>query len=165
MPIRLRRQRPCAKKILYYRNPMGPPDTSPVPEEDSMGMDYIPVYAGEAERRLEHVKVSPGKLQRTGRALRGGGRAGRSSRHIRVPRHRAARRAQGLRRVDCDRSFVGKVENVTHRRPRPQGPAAARSLLPRDERPAAQCQLAGRSADATDKVRHRRLENLDVAAE
>ena len=35
------------KKILYYRNPMGLPDTSPVPKKDSMGMDYIPVYEGE----------------------------------------------------------------------------------------------------------------------
>lgn len=31
-------------KILYYRNPMGLPDTSPTPKQDSMGMDYIPVY-------------------------------------------------------------------------------------------------------------------------
>src|SRR5882762_6512420 len=34
-------------KVLYYRNPMGLPDTSPVPKKDSMGMDYIPVYADE----------------------------------------------------------------------------------------------------------------------
>ena len=27
-------------KILYYRNPMGLPDTSPVPKKDSMGMDW-----------------------------------------------------------------------------------------------------------------------------
>src|SRR5437763_4114115 len=33
--------------ILYYRNPMGLPDTSPVPKKDSMGMDYIPVYESE----------------------------------------------------------------------------------------------------------------------
>ena len=36
------------RKILYYRDPMGGPDTSPVPKEDSMGMDYIPVYEDEA---------------------------------------------------------------------------------------------------------------------
>ena len=30
------------RKILYYRNPMGLPDTSPVPKKDSMGMEYIP---------------------------------------------------------------------------------------------------------------------------
>ena len=34
-------------KILYYRNPMGLPDTSPTPKKDSMGMDYIPVYESE----------------------------------------------------------------------------------------------------------------------
>ena len=36
-------------KILYYRNPMGQPDTSPVPKKAPDGMDYIPVYADEAE--------------------------------------------------------------------------------------------------------------------
>ena len=51
--------------VLYYRNPMGLPDTSPVPKQDSMGMDYIPVYAGEANDDGT-VRVSPGKLQRTG---------------------------------------------------------------------------------------------------
>ena len=38
-----------ARKVLHYRNPMGLPDTSPVPKKDSMGMDYIAVYEGEAE--------------------------------------------------------------------------------------------------------------------
>jgi Cu(I)/Ag(I) efflux system membrane fusion protein len=36
-----------ARKVLYYRNPMGQPDTSPVAKKDSMGMDYLPVYADE----------------------------------------------------------------------------------------------------------------------
>jgi Cu(I)/Ag(I) efflux system membrane fusion protein len=53
------------KKIKFYRNPMGLPDTSPVPKKDSMGMDYIPVYEGE-DNDDGSVKVSPGKLQRTG---------------------------------------------------------------------------------------------------
>ncbi|GEP03400.1 efflux RND transporter periplasmic adaptor subunit [Methylobacterium oxalidis] len=52
------------RRVLYYRNPMGLADTSPVPRKDSMGMDYIPVYAGEDEAGV--VKVSPGKVQRTG---------------------------------------------------------------------------------------------------
>jgi len=33
------------KKILFYRNAMNPAVTSPVPAKDSMGMDYVPVYA------------------------------------------------------------------------------------------------------------------------
>jgi Cu(I)/Ag(I) efflux system membrane fusion protein len=56
---------PGVRKVLYYRNPMGLPDTSPVPKKDSMGMDYIPVFDGGADDSGT-VKVSPGKLQRTG---------------------------------------------------------------------------------------------------
>lgn len=35
-------------RVLYYKNPMGGADTSPVPKKDSMGMDYIAVYEGDA---------------------------------------------------------------------------------------------------------------------
>lgn len=31
-------------KILFYRDPMGLPEISSVPKQDSMGMDYLPVY-------------------------------------------------------------------------------------------------------------------------
>lgn len=40
--------RGAERKPLYYRNPMGLPDTSPVPKKAPDGMDYIPVYAEEA---------------------------------------------------------------------------------------------------------------------
>src|SRR5262249_54550440 len=53
------------RKIKYYRNPMGLPDTSPVPKKDSMGMDYIPVYDGD-DSDDGSVRLSPGKIQRTG---------------------------------------------------------------------------------------------------
>src|SRR5205814_4010737 len=53
------------RKILYYRNPMGLPDTSPVPKKDSMGMDYIPVYADEAGE-AGTVKISPERIQMLG---------------------------------------------------------------------------------------------------
>ena len=52
-------------KILYYRNPMGLPDTSPTPKKDSMGMDYIPVYEGE-ETGTDQVRISPEKVQKLG---------------------------------------------------------------------------------------------------
>ncbi len=54
-----------AKKIKFYRNPMGLPDTSPTPKKDSMGMGYIPVYEGD-DSDDSSIKVSPGKIQRTG---------------------------------------------------------------------------------------------------
>ncbi|SDN72085.1 efflux RND transporter periplasmic adaptor subunit [Afipia sp. GAS231] len=53
------------RKIKYYRNPMGLPDTSPVPKKDSMGMDYIAVFDGE-DSDDGTVKLSPGKIQRSG---------------------------------------------------------------------------------------------------
>ncbi|WP_089172881.1 efflux RND transporter periplasmic adaptor subunit [Bosea sp. AS-1] len=52
-------------RILYYRNPMGLPDTSPVPKKDSMGMDYLPVYEGEGSEDGV-IKLSPGRIQRSG---------------------------------------------------------------------------------------------------
>ncbi len=39
----------AARRILFYRSPMGTNETSPVPRKDSMGMDFVPVYADEAE--------------------------------------------------------------------------------------------------------------------
>jgi Cu(I)/Ag(I) efflux system membrane fusion protein len=58
---------PADRKILYYRNPMGLPDTSPVPKKDSMGMDYIPVYADEAGGAVPGtVTISPERIQTLG---------------------------------------------------------------------------------------------------
>jgi Cu(I)/Ag(I) efflux system membrane fusion protein len=56
---------PAERKILYYRNPMGLPDISPAPKKDSMGMDYVPVYADEAPAPGT-VTVSPAQLQKLG---------------------------------------------------------------------------------------------------
>ncbi|HJU19226.1 MAG TPA: efflux RND transporter periplasmic adaptor subunit [Stellaceae bacterium] len=53
-------------KILYYRNPMGLPDTSPAPKKDSMGMDYIPVYEGEEDDESGTVKINPARVQQLG---------------------------------------------------------------------------------------------------
>jgi len=38
---------PGERKVLYYRSPMDPSVTSPVPAQDQMGMDFVPVYADE----------------------------------------------------------------------------------------------------------------------
>ena len=58
---------PAAAKprILFYRNPMGLPDTSPVPKKDQMGMDYVPVYEGEEPQGPE-IKISLDKVQKLG---------------------------------------------------------------------------------------------------
>ena len=63
------------RQVLYYRNPMGLPDTSPVPKKDPMGMDYIPVYRDEAQKPGEAppestppgtVRIAPEKQQLLG---------------------------------------------------------------------------------------------------
>lgn len=54
------------RKVLYYRNPMGLPDTSQTPKKDSMGMDYIPVYADDEPDDGGVVKVSPARVQTLG---------------------------------------------------------------------------------------------------
>ena len=54
------------RKILYYRDPMGLPDRSPVPKKDAMGMDYIPVYEGDEGDGGGSVKISLDKVQKLG---------------------------------------------------------------------------------------------------
>lgn len=55
------------RTVLYYRNPMGLADTSPVPKKDSMGMDYIPVFAGGEEvSDGKHINISTEKVQKLG---------------------------------------------------------------------------------------------------
>jgi membrane fusion protein, copper/silver efflux system len=56
------------RRILYYRNPMGLPDTSPAPKKDSMSMDYLPVYADEDTSGDPRgtVRISQGRIQTLG---------------------------------------------------------------------------------------------------
>jgi Cu(I)/Ag(I) efflux system membrane fusion protein len=61
-----------ARKLRYYRNPMGLADTSPVPKKDPMGMDYIAVYEGEddevgtATGATNLISISTEKVQKLG---------------------------------------------------------------------------------------------------
>ena len=54
-----------SRRILYYRNPMGRNDTSPVPRKDAMGMAYVPVYDGE-EPAGPQIKISVDRVQKLG---------------------------------------------------------------------------------------------------
>lgn len=158
------------RRILYYRNPMGLPDTSPVPKKDSMGMDYIPVYEGE-EAEAEGgstIRVSPGKLQRTG------------VRSEPVGRHVVSRsvRAPGAVQLDERRvavvslraeGFLEKVENVTTGDRVHGGQPLLRVYSPEVSTAAAQYLSVvagpnGASPLLLDGAR-RRLENLNVPPE
>jgi Cu(I)/Ag(I) efflux system membrane fusion protein len=56
------------RKVLLYRSSMDPNQTSPVPAKDSMGMDFVPVYADEKSSAAEpgSFKVGEGRLQLIG---------------------------------------------------------------------------------------------------
>jgi membrane fusion protein, copper/silver efflux system len=99
------------RRIRFYRNPMGLPDTSPVPKKDSMGMDYLPVYEGE-ETDDGTVKLSPGKLQKTGVRSEPVER-----RTLSAPLHAPGTIALDERRVSVValrfEGFIDSIENLT----------------------------------------------------
>src|ERR1700682_5343893 len=153
-------------KIRFYRNPMGLPDTSPIPKKDSMGMDYLPVYEGEQDDDSS-VKVSAGKLQKAGVQTEVAERRTLNT-IVRAPgtvEEDERRKSVVSLRFE---GFIDTVENVTtgthvhkgQRLMRIYGPslssAAAEYLSALNARP-----NAGISTEAMKGAR-RRLENLDA---
>jgi Cu(I)/Ag(I) efflux system membrane fusion protein len=67
-PVPTKASGPCGgKPAKLYRNPMGTPDTSPVPKKDAMGMDYIAVCEDDgASEGGNVIKVSLDRVQRLG---------------------------------------------------------------------------------------------------
>ncbi len=53
-------------KVKFYRNPMGAPDTSPVPKKDSMNMAYIPVCEDDTGDRAGTVRIGLDRVQKLG---------------------------------------------------------------------------------------------------
>jgi membrane fusion protein, copper/silver efflux system len=150
------------RKIKFYRNPMGLPDTSPIPKKDSMGMDYIPVYEGE-DVDDGSVKLSPGKIQRTG-----------VKSEPAAPRIiRTAIRAPGTIQFDERRTsivsfrfegFVESVENVTTGDHVHKGQALMQVYSPSLSSAAAEylAVLSGSLGSQALKGARRRLENLGM---
>ena len=60
------------KKVLFYRSPMDPKQTSLTPRKDQMGMDYVPVYEGESGNSastvsgMAAIEIDPGRQQLIG---------------------------------------------------------------------------------------------------
>lgn len=54
------------REILFYRNPMNPTITSPVPAKDEMGMDYVAVYSDQVNQAVDQgptVSINPVVVQ------------------------------------------------------------------------------------------------------
>jgi len=60
------------RKLAFYRSPMDPKVTSPVPRKDEMGMDFLPVYEDEASgagakvEGMASVNIDPQRQQLIG---------------------------------------------------------------------------------------------------
>ena len=93
------------RKPLYYRNPMDPAVRSDQPMKDSMGMDYVPVYA---EDTGAEVRISPAVVNNLGvrteaavsspleHAIEAVGYVGFDERRVQQVRPRAEGWVQGL---------------------------------------------------------------------
>jgi Cu(I)/Ag(I) efflux system membrane fusion protein len=152
------------RRILYYRNPMGLPDTSPTPKKDSMGMDYIPVYEGE-DTDGTTVRVAPGRIQATGvrsepaarrevvRPVRAPGTVQFDERRVAV----VALRAE---------AFIEQVADITTGNRVQRGQPLLRLYSPEVAAAGAQyvsaLAAAGGTSAATADGARRRLENLGV---
>lgn len=91
------------RRVLFYRNPMNPEVTSPVPIKDSMGMDYIPVYADGAVSGDPGgtVRIDPVTMQNIG------------VRTARAERRTLAREVRTVGRVDFNEERVARLHPKT----------------------------------------------------
>jgi Cu(I)/Ag(I) efflux system membrane fusion protein len=91
---------PGERKILFYRHPMDPGITSDTPQKDSMGMDFIPVYADEMESGTV-ISIAPEVVNNLG------------VRTAKVERATLARRIDTVGYVDYNESLIGHVHMRT----------------------------------------------------
>ena len=87
---------------LYYRHPMDPEITSPVPAKGSMGMDYIAVYAGDdQDATAGTVSIDPVTVQNIG------------VRTALAERRTLAREINTVGRVDYDEQRIARLHPKT----------------------------------------------------
>jgi membrane fusion protein, copper/silver efflux system len=140
-------------KVKYYRNPMGAPDSSPVPKKDSMNMDYIPVCEDEAGDGPGTVKLSLDRVQRLG--VRSEAAAERAL--SRTVRAFATLQFDERRQAVIAPKFGGWIEKL-YLNATGDVVTVGQNLFdvysPELNVLQQQWRVAGRSADATDKLRY-----------
>ncbi len=98
---------PAERSPLFYRHPMNPEITSKVPAKDSMGMDYIPVYAdADADADAEAgpagtVRIDPVTVQNIG------------VRSARAERRVIGHTIRAVGRVDYDEERLARLSSKT----------------------------------------------------
>jgi Cu(I)/Ag(I) efflux system membrane fusion protein len=94
---------PSTRQPLYYRNPMNPEVTAPVPTKDAMGMDYVPVYADgdDVSGPAGTVQIDPVMVQNIG------------VRTAKAERRSMGRTIQTVGRVDYDEQRLVQLHPKT----------------------------------------------------
>jgi len=104
-PVTIAGENASERKVLFWRNPMNPAVTSPVPTKDSMGMDYIPVYAEGSgsgdDEPAGTVKIDPVTVQNIG------------VRTAQVERRSLARELNALGQVDFNEERLARLHPKT----------------------------------------------------
>ena len=140
-------------KVKYYRNPMGTADTSAMPKKDSMNMDYIPVCEDEAGDGPGTVKISLDRVQKLG--VRSDAVAERPL--SRLVRAFATLQFDERRQYIVAPKFSGWIEKL-YVNATGDVVTAGQKLFdvysPELNVLQQQWRIAGRSADATDKLRY-----------
>ena len=122
--------KPGERKVLYYRNPMGLPDTSPVPKKDPMGMDYIAVYEGEDQGGIRYGQGVGRPHSDTRRAHGAGQQTVARTRRARRRDDRDQRARSAHRRAEV-RGLDREAARQHDRASGDARPAAGRGLQPR----------------------------------
>jgi Cu(I)/Ag(I) efflux system membrane fusion protein len=156
------------REILFYRNPMDPTITSPVPAKDSMGMDYVPVYADEAEEATggPAVRIDPAVVQNMNVLTQVAGR-GDLSREIRTVGYLEY---DQQKMVSVTTKYAGWIEKVyvnylgePVRKGQPLFEIYSPELVQTEQDLLSAIQFAKRLENATEDAR-RRAENLVEAS-
>ena len=159
------------REILFYRNPMDPTITSPAPQKDSMGMDYVPVYADEVEGAAKDgavVTIDPGVVQNMNVTTQT------------VTRRDISRRIRTVGYLDYDQErmvsvttkYPGFIEKVhvnyvgqPVRKGQPLFEIYAPELVQTEQELLSAARYAGRLSDADDETRRRAESLLEATRE
>lgn len=96
VPLATAKTTKSESKILFYRHPMNPEITSDVPQKDSMGMDFIPVYENETAGS-SNVTIAPEVINNLGVKI------------SKVERRNLARRIDTVGYITPNESLIGHV--------------------------------------------------------
>ena len=157
------------REVLFYRNPMDPTITSPVPAKDEMGMDYVPIYSdevGDAASGGATVTIDPTVVQNMN-VLTAVAERGELTREIRTVGYLEY---DQQKMVSVTTKYPGWIEKVfvnyvgePVRTGQPLFEIYSPELLQTEQDLLSSIQFAGRMAGATEDAHQRTLDLVEAS--